>query len=157
MTARLGLGGAGVSTGKAKFPNVLKHAIDIATPASVQEAFAVPGICPNNPQAIDTSQLVEASLDHRNGENKSDEQIKTCDKCGHFLSNPQVKRGLIPASLADILLPPPVKPTQVQRKKRVVAEGRLISGEDLLKQLKEKEDLEKKKLRVLKGERKIGK
>ncbi|XP_060557384.1 uncharacterized protein LOC132717830 [Ruditapes philippinarum] len=74
MTARLGLGGAGVSIGKAKFPIVLKHAIDSATPASVQEAFAITGICPYNPQAIDTSQLVEASFDHRNGGNK----IKFC-------------------------------------------------------------------------------
>jgi hypothetical protein len=74
MTARLGLGGAGVSIGKAKFPIVLKHAIDSATPASVQEAFAVTGICPYNPQAIDTTQLVDDSFNQRNGGNK----IKFC-------------------------------------------------------------------------------
>jgi hypothetical protein len=30
-----------------------------------EEAFAITGICPYNPSAIDTSQLVEDSFDHR--------------------------------------------------------------------------------------------
>jgi hypothetical protein len=49
-------------------------------------------------------------------ENESDEQKKTYYKCDHFLTNPLVKRGLTPPSLADILLPPPVKSAEVQRK-----------------------------------------
>ncbi|XP_053382064.1 uncharacterized protein LOC123532137 [Mercenaria mercenaria] len=144
MTVKLGFGGAGVTIGKAKFPIVMKHAIDSATPVSIQDAFAVTGICPYNPSAIDTSQLVEASFDPPCEERG--EQVQTCERCGHFLTNPLVQRGLIPPSLADILLPPPVKPADTQRKKRVVAEGRLISGEEMLKQLKEKEQIEKKKI-----------
>jgi hypothetical protein len=52
-------------------------------------------------------------------ENKSDEQVKTYDKCSHLLSNPLVKRGLIPASLSDVLMPPPLKPAEAKRKKGV--------------------------------------
>ncbi|WAQ96646.1 hypothetical protein MAR_029336, partial [Mya arenaria] len=41
------------------FPAVLRHVIDQATPASVQRAFEVTGLCPVNREAIDKSQLIE--------------------------------------------------------------------------------------------------
>ncbi|MES9880237.1 MAG: hypothetical protein ABW185_05075 [Sedimenticola sp.] len=38
--------------------------------------------------------------------------------------------------MANILIPPPTKPAVSEKKKRVVAEGRVITGADMLKQLK---------------------
>ena len=68
----------------------------------------------------------------------------TCDKCGSFLGqNPLVKQGLIPESLAKVMLPPPVG--KVVTKRRIVTEGRVISCEGMLKQLQMKKDEEKTK------------
>lgn len=47
-----------VAVGKATYPAILRHAIDQATPASIQRAFEVTGLCPVNRHAIDQSQLV---------------------------------------------------------------------------------------------------
>ncbi|XP_060573879.1 ensconsin-like [Ruditapes philippinarum] len=133
--------------GKARFPLVLKHALDKATPASISDAFAVTGICPFNPDAVDKSQLVAASFEkYKQRSTDSDKDVvTTCTTCGSYARNPLVVHGLIPQELSDILMPPPVKPQPQKKSRRLVTEARLISGADMLQQLKEKEEEEIKK------------
>ncbi|KAH3799050.1 hypothetical protein DPMN_152653, partial [Dreissena polymorpha] len=60
----------GLLVTKAKFPAALRHAMDQATPASVQNAFAafaLSGLYPVNRGAINTSQLAAPGI---NGEEK---------------------------------------------------------------------------------------
>ncbi|KAH3751771.1 hypothetical protein DPMN_186341 [Dreissena polymorpha] len=47
--------------------------------------------------------------------------------------------GLVPESLADILVPPASKPAAQRNKRRIVTEGRVISGDEILKGLMERE------------------
>ena len=58
IAANLALCNSNLIISKAKFPVVLRHAIEQATPASVRHAFEATGLCPYNPQAIDRSQLI---------------------------------------------------------------------------------------------------
>ena len=51
------------------------------------------------------------------------------------MTNPLLRQGLVPPSLAHILIPPPVKPVAA-KKRRVLTEGRIISGSEMLLQLK---------------------
>ncbi|XP_060602883.1 uncharacterized protein LOC132755959 [Ruditapes philippinarum] len=129
-----------VSVGRAKFPVLLKHAMDKIAPATIADGFTKTGICPFNPSIIDQTQIVKPTFI------EEEDEVRTCSTCGSFLTNPLVRRGMISESLANVLLPPPTKPQNTQAKKsRVVAEGRLISGQEMLNQLKEKEDLDAKK------------
>ncbi|XP_045177185.2 uncharacterized protein LOC123537512 isoform X1 [Mercenaria mercenaria] len=146
VAAGLGYINTAVSVGKAKFPVVLKHAMDKIAPATIVNGFAKTGICPFSPSVIDTSQIVEPTFrDDANG-GPDEPEVRTCGTCGSYITNPLVRRGLISNSLANILVPPPTKPQNKQQKRtRVVAEGRLISGNDMLSQLKEKEELAEKK------------
>lgn len=41
----------------------------------------------------------------------------------------------MPESLADILVPPASKPAAQRNKRRIVTEGRVISGDEILKEL----------------------
>ena len=50
---------------KEKFPAVLRHALEQATPASVRNAFDGTGLCLVNRAAIDRSQLVASSFPQR--------------------------------------------------------------------------------------------
>ncbi|XP_053380028.1 uncharacterized protein LOC128548692 [Mercenaria mercenaria] len=156
VAAGLGYLNTAVSVGKAKFPVVLKHAMDKIAPATIVNGFAKTGICPFSPSVIDTSQIVEPTFrDDANG-GPDEPEVRTCGTCGSYITNPLVRRGLISNSLANILVPPPTKPQNKQQKRtRVVAEGRLISGNDMLSQLKEKEELaEKRRVNQKKGKRK---
>jgi hypothetical protein len=47
-----------------------------------------------------------------------------------------VKDGLVPETLADVLMPQPMKAQTEKKKSRVVLEGRVISGEDMLIKLR---------------------
>jgi len=66
-----------------------------------------------------------------------EETPKTCGTCGQFLGlNPLVRNGLVPSHLADVLVPPPMPPQPAKRSSRVVATGRVISGDEMLEALK---------------------
>ncbi|XP_045202477.2 uncharacterized protein LOC123555954 [Mercenaria mercenaria] len=157
VAAGLGYLNTAISVGKAKFPVVLKHATDKIAPATIVNGFAKTGICPFSPSVIDTSQIVEPTFrDDANG-GPDEPEVRTCGTYGSYITNPLVRRGLISNSLANILVPPPTKPQNKQQKRtRVVAEGRLISsGNDMLSQLKEKEELaEKRRVNQKEGKRK---
>ncbi|XP_053392856.1 DNA ligase 1-like [Mercenaria mercenaria] len=73
--------------------------------------------------------------------------IKTRETCGSFTVNPLVEQGLIPQSMAQILIPPPKQPSNTKIKRsKVITEGRVISGDEMLRQLKEKEKLIKRQI-----------
>ncbi|XP_045156950.2 chromatin assembly factor 1 subunit A-like isoform X2 [Mercenaria mercenaria] len=102
---------------------------------------------PVNPDVIQESQLVPptfAGADQpKDGESSHESSTRTCETCGQFIGqNPLVKRGMIPPSLAEILVPPPVKPQTENKKRKVVTSGRVISGDEMLKVLKEREEAE---------------
>ncbi|WAR31587.1 LOW QUALITY PROTEIN: hypothetical protein MAR_034129 [Mya arenaria] len=86
-----------VTLGKAKFPIVLHHAIDQASPASIREAF----------------RQVLTSVTGTSAE--------TCPTCGVFRVNPLVAQELIPESLGHILVPPRMSPMQAKRRKSKLA------------------------------------
>ncbi|XP_053398418.1 uncharacterized protein LOC123557736 [Mercenaria mercenaria] len=150
---------------KARFPLILNYAIDQTTPSSVKEAFRATGICPLDGSAIDKSQIVPATFAKpttATEENNDDNDARTCPTCGAFAANPLVQQGLVPQHLADVLMPTPSQPLSSQKKKRVVAEGRVISGDEMLHKLKEREAAvlakkerqeERKKKRILKDEK----
>ena len=155
MSNKLGFASKNLVIGKAKFPIVLNYAIDRTAPSSVKEAFKCAGIFPVNKDAIDPSQIVPALFERKQGPDGKDVETLsvTCETCGSFLTNPLVAQGLIPEALSDILIPPPGKPAQ-EKKRKIVAEGRLLSGDKMLELLKEKEELEEKKKQE-KEERKL--
>ncbi|XP_060560718.1 uncharacterized protein LOC132720575 [Ruditapes philippinarum] len=135
----------GCSIGKSRLPVLLSYAIDQTAPSTVKDAFRLAGIMPVNPDAIDTSQLVPPSFPV---EERGDNPTITCETCGQFIGqNPLVKRGVVPASLADILVPPPAKPMpQKKRPSKAVTSARVLSGDEMLEILKEREDAEVKRL-----------
>jgi predicted hydrolase (HD superfamily) len=55
-----------------------------------------------------------------------------------------VLQGLVPRSLIDVFRPPTSKPLSTTRKRKVITEARVISGDDMLNQLREKDREEKK-------------
>lgn len=104
--------------------------------STVKEAFRQSGIYPVNRLAIDRSQLVGPMFigDHSRSTSPPPE---TCGSCGQFVGvNPLVKRGLIPANMASIFLPPPSKTEKKTSRRRVVTEGRVISSEEMMNFLK---------------------
>jgi hypothetical protein len=125
----------GCSIGKSRLPVLLSYAIDQTAPSTVKDAFRLAGIMPVNPDAIDTSQLVPPSFPV---EERGDNPTITCETCGQFIGqNPLVKRGVVPASLADILVPPPAKPMpQKKRPSKAVTSARVLSGDEMLEILK---------------------
>ncbi|XP_053381964.1 uncharacterized protein LOC128549365 [Mercenaria mercenaria] len=143
LAVKLGFVNRSFTVQRAEFPIVLRHALEQTTPASVRVAFAVTGIVPFNPKAIDTSQLVPPTFKKTNPQNgnKENTNVRSCETCGSFLVNPLVDQGLIPERMADVLMPPPMPPMKSGKKaSRRVPEGRVISGDEMLKLLKEKED-----------------
>ena len=147
VATNLGFVNKSLVIGKAKLPVVLNYAIDQITPHTIKEAFRKAGLYPSNRAAIDSRQLVPVSFQAKTAATTSDnenpeDQTVTCDKCGSYLGgNPLVKQGLIPESLAQIMLPPPGK--VVRKRRKMVTEGRVISGDDMLEQLKLKEEEER--------------
>ncbi|WAR28587.1 hypothetical protein MAR_014291 [Mya arenaria] len=147
VCSHIGYSCSGVTFGKSKFPAVLRDAIDQAIPASVQRAFEVTGLCPVNREAIDKSQLIEPmfATTCETSETQTIVAGETCPTCGNYTTNPLVTKGLIPERLAKILVPPPVKPLgdmQIKRSKNKVECGRVISTEELLDKLVEREKQE---------------
>ncbi|XP_060593109.1 uncharacterized protein LOC132747678 [Ruditapes philippinarum] len=166
IAERCGFLSQGFTISKAKFPLLLSYAIDQTTPASVKDAFKTTGIYPLSVDAIDKSQLIPASFKQPVTENAGTAELKTCPTCGVFNVNPLLKDGLVPKSLADVLMPPPAKPLSQKRTSRMILEGRIISGDDMLMKLKEKEKAleekkerqeERKRIRELKQEEKAKK
>ena len=104
-----------------------------------------------NRDAIDKSQIIPALFEKdqpkdTDGNTASASEItKTCESYGSFLTNSLVKQGLVPESLAANLVPPP-RPAPVKKRKNLLEE-RVISGEEVIEQLKEKEAEEKKRKR----------
>ncbi|XP_053383335.1 uncharacterized protein LOC128549782 [Mercenaria mercenaria] len=138
---------------KARFPLILNYAIDQTTPSSVKEAFRATGICPLDGSAIDKSQIVPATFAKpttATEENNDDNDARTCPTCGAFAANPLVQQGLVPQHLADVLMPTPSQPLSSQKKKRVVAEGRVISGDEILHKLKDEKENKKKEINIMK-------
>ena len=133
LVSSLGVASPSTVVGKSRVPVILNYAMDALPPATIKEAFRMSGLFPIDQSVIDHSQLVPALF---TDENETDlEPTRTCGECGHFIGqNPLVKRGLIPQSMADVLVPPPTKPHQ-QKKRKMVLEGRLISGDGMLNQL----------------------
>ena len=80
----------------------------------------------------------------------------SCSKCGKSLVHPLVRAGLVPQLLAkaffvpeDLTLDAPAK-----KKRRVVPTGRVITGQDWMKERREKEEAERAK-KAAGGERKL--
>ena len=174
VATNLGFVNKSLVIGKSKMPIVLNHAIDQTTAFSVKEAFRKAGIHPVDRSAISQSQLIPASFSknesvtstekgEQSKENTEEEEVEnttkpdkekgqeetmkslTCDKCGAFTGeNPLVKQGLVPESLAKIMLPPPAGKV-LTKKRKFVTEGRVISCEGMLEQLRLKEEEEKTK------------
>lgn len=69
---------------------------------------------------------------------KSKSNTSICAECGLFLGgNPLVTEGLISSSLSHIFPPVPAKPMPVKRK--MVTEARVITSDEFIKRLEEKE------------------
>ncbi|XP_052778860.1 uncharacterized protein LOC128216341 [Mya arenaria] len=150
LATNIGHTASTVTLGKAKFPIVLHHAIDQASPASIREAFRLSGLCPVNRMAIDRSQLVEPLF----AEGVTGTSAETCPTCGAFRVNPLVAQGFIPESLGHILVPPRMPPMQAKRRKsKAVKSARILTGEEILNELQERE-LEQKRLLEEKEKRK---
>ncbi|XP_060575063.1 uncharacterized protein LOC132732603 [Ruditapes philippinarum] len=148
LATHLGFANPSLSIGRSRFPVVLRHAIEQTTPSSVRQAFVATGIVPYNPQAIDKSQLVPATFTKTNEQTgeKENSNVKTCEACGSFLTNPLVDQGVIPQSMAQVLVPPPRKTTGKLKSSRIVTEGRVISGDEMLKKLEEKEEVMRRQM-----------
>ncbi|WAQ93423.1 hypothetical protein MAR_005894, partial [Mya arenaria] len=115
-----------------------------ASPASIREAFRLSGLCPINRMAIDRSQLVEPLF----AQGVTGTSAETCPTCGAFRVNPLVAQGLIPESLGHILVPPRMPPMQAKRRKsKAVKSARILTGEEMLNELQERE-LEQKRILV---------
>jgi hypothetical protein len=91
---------------------------------------------PVNPEVIDASQLIPPSFPIE--ERGTIDATRTCETCGQFIGeNPLVKRGVVPACLAEVLIPPPAKPlSQKKRPSKAVTSGRVLSGDEMLQILK---------------------
>ncbi|XP_052767920.1 uncharacterized protein LOC128208401 [Mya arenaria] len=126
IMANLGQMNSSCYVGNHKFPAILRHAIDKATPDSVQRAFQVTGICPLNSAAVHPSQIIQATFVERQ---KPD------------------ARGIIPQRLADILAPTLVQSLEAKKasSRKRVERGRLLSSNEVLQELKEKERQEQEK------------
>jgi hypothetical protein len=51
------------------------------------------------------------------------EQVRTCPTCGAYHLNLLVKDSLVPETLADVLMPQPMKAQKEKQKSQVVLEG----------------------------------
>ncbi|WAR16827.1 hypothetical protein MAR_031421 [Mya arenaria] len=138
----------GVTVGNHKFPAILRHAIDQTSKASAQKPFEVTGQFPVNRNAIDTLQLITPTFSTaETSDGKIQFEAETCLTCGYFIKNPLVTRGIVPERLAQILVPPPAKPVAHVPKmsKKRVEKGRVVSTEEMLLELQEKERQEEEK------------
>ena len=88
---------------------------------------------PADRNVIPATDLVPASF-HPITKGIEEEPPKTCGTCGQFLGlNPLVRNGLVSSHWADV--PPPMPPQPAKRSSRVVATGRVISGDEMLEAL----------------------
>ncbi|XP_052284973.1 uncharacterized protein LOC127881261 [Dreissena polymorpha] len=138
LASDLGIVCPSFTIGKSKYPVLLKYAMDRITPSTIIGAFVKAGIVPLDRGAIDKSQLIPAMFPAVQNIN-DDNSAQTCKECGRFTVNSLVKAGLVPESLADILVPPASKPAAQRNKRRIVTEGRVISGDEIMKELMERE------------------
>ncbi|XP_053381705.1 uncharacterized protein LOC123536821 [Mercenaria mercenaria] len=147
LASSVGFARPGCTIGKSRLPVLLSYAIDSTPPTTVKEAFRLAGIMPVNPEIIDVNQLIPPTFAGDNVCDEPEESTQTCETCGQFIGqNPLVERGVVPASLAEVLVPPPAKPLSEKKKMgRVVTSGRVISGDEMLQVLKEREAAQMKK------------
>ena len=62
ILGNLGHASSSAFVGNHKFPAIIKHTMDQATPASIKRAFEVTGLVPFNRSAINTTQLIEPTF-----------------------------------------------------------------------------------------------
>ncbi|WAR19054.1 POGZ-like protein, partial [Mya arenaria] len=139
IMANLGQMNSSCYVGNHKFPAILRHAIDKATPDSVQRAFQVTGICPLNSAAVHPSQIIQATfVERQKPDGTTESDAVTCPTCGRFTTNPLVARGIIPQRLADILAPTLVQSLEAKKasSRKRVERGRLLSSNEVLQELK---------------------
>ena len=83
--------------------------------------------------------MIEVSLpllspSNDKGITEDKERTRTCGECDQYVGKKQlVKRGFIPHSMSDVFVTHLTKPIQ---KRTMVLEGQVISGDDMLQQLK---------------------
>lgn len=89
---------------------------------------------------INSTQLVPPTFNRSDSADKQAEvrqATRTCDQCGQFIGvNPLVAQGIIPASLAEILIPPPIDTGAKKTSTKRVVTGRVISADEMLQTLK---------------------
>lgn len=134
-----------------RLAQVLQAAVDrVFSPHNIKSGFRKAGIFPLNKDAIDKTLLAPKDPEFNTinigpgGDNSSTQNPSTpdplCHSCGQFvMGHPLVNQGLIPKDLADVLVP--IIGTSKQKKAtRVVTQSRVITGEEIYDQLKEKEE-----------------
>ena len=123
------------------------------SPARIKDAFRKSGLYPIDGDAIDKAQLIPRDFQKKKdtpGDAGTTESYSTeshvtilCDSCGSVINvtvnqhNPLVAEGLIPKSLADILVPPVPKP-QKPKSKKIITDSRVITGKNFINQLKDR-------------------
>ena len=95
---------------RAQMPNLIKYSLNMLSALDIQEAFRLTGIHPFDPSIINCLKQTLSKESDKNDENNP---------------NCLVDVGIVPQSLADILVPPPVKPSKGKRK---VTGARLITA-----------------------------
>ena len=86
---------------RAQMPNLINYSLNMLSALDIQEAFRLTGIHPIDPSIINCLKQTLSKESDKNDENNP---------------NCLVDMGIVPQSLADILVPPPVKPSKGKRK-----------------------------------------
>ncbi|XP_033749086.1 uncharacterized protein LOC117333772 [Pecten maximus] len=145
---------------KANLPALLAYAIDqTCSPALVKSAFRKSGLIPLNKDAIDKSHLLPEDFQKSNdtsrnvtnsnkeaGDDKTcNSKTNSCSTCGaSTLPHPIQAVRKLPPVLQSIFVTPAL-PSKATKKRRVVTEARVITGDEMLDQLRKKEKEEREK------------
>ncbi|XP_033747537.1 uncharacterized protein LOC117332656 [Pecten maximus] len=151
FSVSLGYANSSLVIGKNRLAQLLKAAIDKACSVhNIKNSFRKCGMVPFNPDAIDKTKLAPYNpvfqVPGPGGDNcgNADPVDPLCEACGQFVhGHPLVTGGLIPSDLASILVP--IAEPAKKKKTRIVTKSRVITGDEIYKQLAEKEQQKKRK------------
>ena len=127
------------------FCAIVAHAVsEVCTEAKVKKAFQATGVIPFNPDVIDLSKFPTSLADI---EIAADSPIKaTCSSCrsANVELHPLVKQGVIPKKLAEVFVYTP-PPNKTKSKSKVVKEARIVTSEEVKREIGEIEKRKKNK------------